>query len=58
MARTHEHACARLCESCSHECKQPAMTVIVSCPRYEMSEAARLERERRRQARAGNREKK
>jgi hypothetical protein len=34
------------------------MTVIVSCPRYEMSEAARLERERRRQARAGNREKK
>lgn len=58
MARTHEHACAKLCESCSHECKQPSVTVIVSCPRYEMSEAAQLERERRRQARARNERKK
>lgn len=31
-------ACALLCSSCAHACRQPAFDVVVVCPRYEASE--------------------
>lgn len=30
----HQHESNKLCLSCRRQCKQPAATIIASCPRY------------------------
>lgn len=38
MSDKQDTAYATLCSSCTKACKQPAFDIVITCPRYEMSE--------------------